>query len=285
MAVRDLLTRPGSGRQRPHALAYPGLLVLAAFAAFPLFVIVFNALKDPSQLGTNPIGPPGDPQLGNFNEAWTAGEFAETLVNSTILALGTGLGVTTIAALTAYALTRIEIPGRGGLLFYIFVCTAVPAQLFIVPLFFLWNDLQLTDSLFGLIVIYWAVFSPFATLLLRSYLLTLPRDFDEAGRVEGASELQILTRIILPLARPGLLVVAITTALFAWNEFFFAFTFIQDDSLKPVTASFLAFKTEFSTDWGLISAGGLIMIAPPLLLFLALQRRFIDGLTAGGLKA
>ncbi len=259
--------------------------MLAAFAAFPLFVIVFNALKDPSQLGTNPIGPPGDPQLGNFNEAWTAGEFAETLVNSTILALGTGLGVTTIAALTAYALTRIEIPGRGGLLFYIFVCTAVPAQLFIVPLFFLWNDLQLTDSLFGLIVIYWAVFSPFATLLLRSYLLTLPRDFDEAGRVEGASELQILTRIILPLARPGLLVVAITTALFAWNEFFFAFTFIQDDSLKPVTASFLAFKTEFSTDWGLISAGGLIMIAPPLLLFLALQRRFIDGLTAGGLKA
>lgn len=277
--------RPRSGRQRPHALAYPGLAILAAFSAFPLFVLVFNALKDSSQLGSNPIGPPSDPQFGNFADAWTAGEFAQTLMNSAILAVGTGAGVLTIATLTAYGLTRLQIPGRQGLLFYIFICTAVPAQLFIVPLFFLWTDLQLTDNLFGLIVIYWAIFSPFATLLLRSYFLTLPRDFDEAGRVEGASELQVLTRIILPLARPGLLVVAITTALFAWNEFFFAFTFIQDDSLKPVTASFLAFKTEFSTNWGLISAGGLIMIAPPLLLFLALQRRFIDGLTAGGLKA
>ncbi len=207
------------------------------------------------------------------------------MLNSALLAAATGLGVTVIASLTAYALTRMQTRGSKGLLFYILVCTAVPAQLFIVPLFFLWTDLALTNTLFGLIVIYWAVFSPFATLLLRSYLLTIPRDFDEAGRIEGASERQILTRIILPLARPGLLVVALTTALFAWNEFFFAFTFIQDEGLKPASTSFLAFRSEFATNWGLTSAGGLIMIAPPLVLFLVLQRRFIDGLTTGGLKA
>jgi raffinose/stachyose/melibiose transport system permease protein len=277
--------RRRSGRQRAHPLAYPALAILAAFAAFPLFVLFFNSLKESSDLGSNPIGPPEDPNFGNFADAWTAGDFASTLLNSAVLAIGTGLGVTAIASLTAFALTRLRMPRSRGLLFYVFVCVAVPPQLIIVPLFFLWNDLQLTDSLFGLIVIYWAIFSPFATLLLRSYLLTLPRDFDEAGRVEGASELQVLTRIILPLARPGLLVVAVTTALFAWNEFFYAFTFIQDESLKPATASFLAFKGEFSTDWGLTSAGGLIMIAPPVLLFLSLQRRFIDGLTTGGLKA
>lgn len=277
--------RSRSGRQRAHPLSYPWLTVLAAFAVLPLFVLCFNSLKKSSELGSNPLGPPGDPSFGNLADAWEAGQFATTLLNSAMLAFGTGLGVTVIASLTAYALTRMQIPGSKGLLFYVFICTAVPAQLFIVPLFFLWTDLGLTNSLFGLIVVYWAVFSPFATLLLRSYLLTLPRDFEEAGRVEGAGELQILTRIVLPLARPGLLVVALTAALFAWNEFFFAFTFIQDDDLKPVAASFLAFKSEFSTDWGLTSAGGLIMIAPPLLLFLMLQRRFIEGLTTGGLKA
>jgi raffinose/stachyose/melibiose transport system permease protein len=260
-------------------------MVLAAFTLLPLFALVFNSLKDPSQLGSNPLGPPGDPHFDNFTEAWSSGEFATTLLNSAILAIGTGLGTTIIASLTAYALTRLELPGGRGLLFYVLICTAVPAQLFIVPLFFFWTDLRLTNNLFGLILIYWAIFSPFATLLLRSYLLTLPRDFEEAGRVEGASELQILARIVLPLARPGLLVVAITTALFAWNEFYFAFTFIQDENLKPAVTSFLAFRSEYSTDWGLTSAAGLIMIAPPLLLFLALQRRFIEGLTTGGLKA
>jgi raffinose/stachyose/melibiose transport system permease protein len=274
-----------SGHQRAHPLTYPALAVLAAFALFPLVVLLFNSLKSSSQLGTNPLGPPTDPHFGNLGDAWTAGRFATTLLNSTVLAVGTGLGVTVIASLTAYALTRMQLRGGRGLLFYILICTAVPAQLFIVPLFFLWTDFELTNSLFGLIVVYWAVFSPFATLLLRSYLLTLPRDFEEAGRVEGASERQVLTRIVLPLARPGLLVVALTTALFAWNEFFFAFTFIQDEALKPASTSFLAFRSEHSTNWGLTSAGGLIMIAPPLLLFLMLQRRFIDGLTTGGLKA
>jgi raffinose/stachyose/melibiose transport system permease protein len=277
--------RSGTGRQRPHALAYPGLAVLAGFAALPLVVLVFNSFKDASELGSNPLGPPLSPSLGRLADAWQAGSFATTLFNSALLAVGTAAGVTVIASLSAYALARARSRGMRGLLLYTLICTAIPVQLFIVPLFFLWTDLGLANSLFGLIVFYWAVFSPFATLLLRSYLLTLPTDFEEAGRVEGASELQILTRIILPLARPGLLVVALTTALFAWNEFFFAFTFIQDENLKPASTSYLAFRSEFATDWGLTSAGGLIMIAPPLVLFLLLQRRFIDGLTTGGLKA
>jgi raffinose/stachyose/melibiose transport system permease protein len=284
--MRRLLHRSShSGRQPAHPLAYVGLTALAAFAVLPLFVLVFNSLKDPNQLGSNPLGPPTDPSFGNIGDAWSAGDFSTTLLNSAFLAVATGLGVTAIASLTAYALTRMQTTGSRGLLFYILLCTALPAQLFIVPLFFLWTDLGLTNNLFGLVIIYWAIFSPFATLLLRSYLLTIPRDFEEAGRVEGASERQILAWIILPLARPGLVVVALTTALFAWNEFFFAFTFIQEEGLRPASTSFLAFRSEYATNWSLTSAGGLIMITPPLLLFLALQRRFIEGLTTGGLKA
>jgi raffinose/stachyose/melibiose transport system permease protein len=171
-----------------------------------------------------------------------------------------------------------------AVLLYLFVASALPFQLFLVPLFFLWSTLQLTNTLFGLIVIYWAIFSPFATLLLRSYLFALPCAFEDAARIDGASELQVLTRVVLPLSWPGFLTIALVSGLGAWNEFFFAITFIQDESLKPVTTSFLAFRSNFSNDWGLTSAASIIIILPVVALFLGLQRRFINGLTAGGLK-
>jgi raffinose/stachyose/melibiose transport system permease protein len=164
------------------------------------------------------------------------------------------------------------------------VASAIPFQIFLVPLFFLWSILQLTNTLFGLIVIYWAVFSPLATLLLRSYLVALPRDFEDAARIDGASELQVLLRVVLPLSWPGFLTIALVSGIATWNEFLFAVTFIQDNNLKPIITSFWAFRSNFSTDWGLTSAAGIIVILPIIVLFLFLQRRFISGLTSGGLK-
>lgn len=206
------------------------------------------------------------------------------MLNSTILTAGTVLGVCVITGMAAYALDRLDLPGTDAVLLYLFVASAVPFQAFIVPLFFLWSSLNLTNTLFGLTVIYWAIFSPFATLLLRSYLVALPRDFEDAARIDGASELQVLLRVVLPLSWPGFLTVALVSGLAAWNEFFFAITFIQDENLKPITTSFLAFQSNFSRDWGLTSAAGIIIILPVIVLFLFLQRRFISGLTAGGLK-
>jgi raffinose/stachyose/melibiose transport system permease protein len=114
--------------------------------------------------------------------------------------------------------------------------------------------------------------------------MALPKELEDASRVDGANELQTLLRIVLPLALPGLMVVALVSFLMSWNEFFFAITFIQSDNLKPVTISFLAFQGRFDTNWGLTSAAGIIVILPVVILFLALQRRFISGLTAGALK-
>ena len=119
---------------------------------------------------------------------------------------------------------------------------------------------------------------------MRSYLVQLPRDFEDAARIDGANELQVLLRVVLPLSWPGLLTVALVAGLATWNEFFFAITFIQDNNLKPVTTSFLAFQTNFSQDWGLTSAAAIYIILPIVVQFLILQRRFISGLTAGGLK-
>ncbi len=272
-------------RREPSRIPYYAILaLLALYALGPLLVLVFNSLKSNAEIGRNPLGVPLSPVFQNFPDAWSQGNFSTTLVNSTILTLGTVAGVCVIAATSAYAMARLDLPGTDAVLLYLFVASAVPVQLFLVPLFFLWSTLQLTNTLFGLIVIYWAIFSPLATLLLRSYLVGLPRDFEDAARIDGANELQVLLRVVLPLSWPGLLTVALVSGLMAWNEFLFAITFIQDSNLKPVTTSFLAFQSNFSQDWGLTSAAAIYIILPIVVLFLLLQRRFISGITAGGLK-
>jgi raffinose/stachyose/melibiose transport system permease protein len=275
------------GRQsrEPSKIPYYVILViLALFALGPLVILVFNSLKSEAEIGRNPLGLPLSPVFENFPEAWTQGDFATTMVNSTILTVGTIVGVCIIAGTSAYAMARLNLPGTNAVLLYLFVASAVPFQLFLIPLFFLWSTLNLTNTRFGLILIYWAIFSPLGTLLLRSYLVQLPRDFEDAARIDGANELQVLLRVVLPLSWPGLLTVALVAGLATWNEFFFAITFIQDNNLKPVTTSFLAFQTNFSQDWGLTSAAAIYIILPIVVLFLILQRRFISGLTAGGLK-
>jgi raffinose/stachyose/melibiose transport system permease protein len=260
------------------------LIILALIALGPLVVLAFNSLKSKAEIGRNPLGLPLSPVFGNFPAAWTQGDFSTTMVNSIILTGGTIVGVCIIAGTSAYAMARLDLPGTDAVLLYLFVASAVPFQLFLVPLFFLWSTLHLTNTRFGLILIYWAISSPLATLLLRSYLVGLPRDFEDAARIDGANELQVLLRVVLPLSWPGLLTVALVSGLATWNEFFFAITFIQDDNLKPVTTSFLAFQSNFSQNWGLTSAAAIYIILPIVVLFLILQRRFISGLTAGGLK-
>jgi raffinose/stachyose/melibiose transport system permease protein len=272
-------------RREPSKLPYYVILVLLTLLALgPLVILAFNSLKSSAEIGRNPLGPPLSPIFENFPNAWTQGNFSTTMVNSTILTVGTVVGVCIIAGTSAYAMARLDLPGTDAVLLYLWVATAIPFQLFLVPLFFLWSTLHLTNTRFGLIVIYWAIFSPLATLLLRSYLVRLPREFEEAARIDGASELQVLLRIVLPLSWPGFLTIALVSGVSAWNEFLFAVTFIQNNNLKPVTTSFLAFQSNFSQAWGLTSAAAIFIILPIVVLFLFLQRRFISGLIAGGLK-
>ncbi|MCL4862173.1 MAG: carbohydrate ABC transporter permease, partial [Caldilineaceae bacterium] len=140
------------------------------------------------------------------------------------------------------------------------------------------------NSWHGLIIIYVAVNSPFAIFLLRSYMVDFPRDFEDAARVDGANEWQVFTRVVMPLMWPGFLTVGLVVALSVWGEFQIALVFIQDDSLLPVTTSYYNFTRRFGRDWALTSAGAVMMIAPVIVIFLALQRRFIEGLTQGGMK-
>ena len=276
-------------RSRRTASLVPNYVILTAlvlFSLLPLSTLVFNSLKPDTEVGRNPLGPPSSGiRWQNYPDAWQQGHFSITMRNSAILAFGTIGGVLVIAGLAAYSLAKLNLPGADAITLYLLVGTSMPAQLFMVPLFFLWTKLGLTDNLLGVIIIFWAIQSPFATFLLRSYMLSIPKDFEDAARVDGASEVQVLRHVMAPITWPGFLTVALVVGLGAWNEFLFAVTFLHREEVKPISTSLYAFMQRFGREWGLTSAAAVIMILPVIVLFLLLQRQFIEGLTQGGLRA
>jgi raffinose/stachyose/melibiose transport system permease protein len=262
---------------------YTILLLLAIFAIGPLVLALFTSLKTQSQLATDPLGWPSHPRWHNFIDAWNQANMGAGLLNSAILVIATALGVCVISGSAAYAMSRLHVPGSNFFILYLLVTASLPIQLFLVPLFFIWTNLGLYDNLFGLIIIYWAVYSPFATLLIRSFMVALPKEYEEAARLDGAGDLRVLLKVVLPMAWPGFLTAALVAGLQAYNEFMLAVTFIQSSGKMPVSTSFFSFQSGYTQNYTLTSAGGLIMVIPVLIAFLFLQRRFIQGYTSSGM--
>ena len=281
-----MITNLFKSRRHSGQLVNHGVLILAMiFAIMPLVVLGFNSLKSSTESIANPLGPPRSIRLQNYPDAWREGELSTTARNSGILVAGTVAGVLTLGGLAAFSLARLEPPGSNLVMVYMLGASTLPTFLFLVPLYALWRVLGLLDTRIGLIIIYTALNSPFAIFLLRSYMVQIPRDFEDAARVDGASELDVFRRVILPLSWPGFLTVGLVIALGVWSEFQIALIFVHVPDLLPVAISYWRFTTRYSRDWSLTSAAAIIMIAPVLIFFFSLQRQFIEGLTQGGLKA
>ena len=276
--------RGGNGGVYRTPVSYTVLILLTVFAVLPLTVLVFNSFKSDAEIGENPLGFPRSFDLGNFSLAWTQGQLGQGLINSFFLVTGTVIGVWICAGLAAYALARLNVPFKRGFANYFLVVISLPVQLFLVPLFFLWTKLGLYDTIPGLILIYVALHTPFATLLLRTFLVGIPKEIDEAARIDGANEWQVASRIIFPLAQPGFLTVGLVTGLAAYNELLFAVTFISTPANLPISTAFLSFQQGQTHLWAVTNAAGLIMVLPVILLFLLMQRRFISGLASSAVK-
>ncbi len=265
----------------------PNYIIIGALLIFtlgPLVILVFNSLKSPADAGRNPLGPPAMPVWTNYPSAWKTGNFIVTVPNSLILVTGTIIGVVLLGGMAAYSMAKLNLAGANVMTMYLLISSSLPVQLFLVPLFFMWRKLGLVNNLFGLIIIYIAINAPFCIFLLRSYMLQIPSDFEDAARVDGASELDVFTCIVIPLSWPAFLTVALVVGLSVWNEFLLATVFLTKSNLFTVVTSYYNFSTTYSRDWGLTSAAAVMMILPLLILFLLLQRSFIEGLTQGGLK-
>lgn len=259
------------------------LSLLAIFSATPLLITIWNSLKTQLELTNNPLGVPADPQWQNYLEAWTVGRFSTAFGSSLAVVVGSVLLIAVVSTMAAYPLSRLEFPKAGTLILYLLVLNSLPIQLFLVPLFFVWSKLGLYDTHLGLVIIYTAVNAPFATLLLRSFMIGIPKDYEDAARVDGAGELKVFLSVTLPLAWSGILTISLVAGLAVYNEFFLALMFIQSPELMPISTSLFNFRNGFSTNFPLQAAAGIMMLAPMMLAFLILHRRFVTGITSSGL--
>lgn len=260
------------------------LTVLALFCILPILLMFFNSIKPQEEFGLNPLGFPKSIRLENFVDAWILGEYAQIFLNSSKLVIGTLILNLTVSGLAGFSLAKLKPKGSDVFLLYLLVGISIPAQMFILPLFLLWKELGLMNTHIGLIIIYAGLNAPFATFLIRSYMVQLPDELFEAAKIDGASTLQLFYKIALPISWPVFLTAGLVVGLAVWNEFLFALTFIQDESSKPIATILFAFQSRFENDWGLVNASAVMMLAPVVVLFMFFQKRFIAGLTSGASK-
>jgi raffinose/stachyose/melibiose transport system permease protein len=264
-------------------------LVLIGVASFssllPIALAVMNALKTTVEIGANPLSLPTTLHWENFSSAWRNAALGPSLLHSAEVALTTILMVCVTATPCAYVLARQTGKAWRFVTFYFMATITVPVQLYLYPLYFIFAKLGLVNSIPAVALIYTAMFSPFAIFLLRTYALAIPVALEEAARVDGATPWQIFLHVILPMMRPGLITVAIIVGLNAWNEFVIAVTFLQTDATVTAIVKFYNLTGQYSTDWGEMLAAAILIVLPVVLVFVALQRRFIDGMTAGAVKS
>ncbi len=247
----------------------------------PLLLMLVSAFKTNAELFASPFAWPEQWSFDNLRQVWQQTDFARYLLNSVVV---TGASVAVIlvcGTLAAYALARYRFRGAGMLLALFVAGLVVPLKLAVIPLFVELDRLGLLDSRTGLVMVYAAMGLPSAVFILTGFLRALPGELEQAARIDGASELRIMLTVMLPLARPALAIAAIQNAVPIWNDFFFPLVFITSDQRKTLPQGLTVFMGEYNTDWGVLFTGLALASAPIVLLYLALSRQFIAGLTEG----
>jgi ABC-type glycerol-3-phosphate transport system permease component len=221
----------------------------------------------------------------NYTQAWTTNEFGRYFLNSVLVAAVTTAAAVVISSMMAYSFARFRFPGRTLLFGAILIALMVPTMMMLIPQFLLAKQLLLLNSLWGLVVFYTGGNLALNTFLLRSFFQDIPSELEEAMVVDGAGPWTRYWRLIMPLSRPALAVVAIFTFLASWDEFTWALTIINDPSKYTLPIAISLFQGQHSTSWGLVFAASAIMIAPVIALFAIFQRQFVAGIAAGAVKA
>ena len=258
------------------------LLAIGVIIVLLPLAVVFLTSFVPSGVSTTSIFDFGSFTWSNYREAWHRGHFLLAFTNSTIVALGvTALQIFT-SALAGYALARLQFKGRETTLLLVITTLVIPFQLLVIPIFVVlkWGSLINT---------YWALILPtaangFGIFLMRQYFASIPIELEEAAMLDGANRWQVLTNVMLPLARPGLITLFLFTFIAEWNDLFKPLVFTTRPELRTVQLALSQFQEEFTNSWSLMMAAVVISTIPVVVLFLIGQRQFIQGIGSTGIK-
>jgi ABC-type glycerol-3-phosphate transport system permease component len=277
--------RPADARRPRDLLVLIPIAVILAIIVFPVFWMVLTSLRPTvitqglkiSQWFSNL-------SFASYGELFSTSNFGRYIFNSALVAVVTMICTVLIASLASYAFSRYTFKLRTALLIVVISTQLMPFVVLITPMYTLFSGLQLLNSYLGLIIAYVAMTLPFAVYLLMGYFDTIPRGLDEAAKIDGCSPLGVIFRVVLPVAWPGLVTVAVTTFIAAWEEFLFAQVLMTDDNLKTVQVGLAGFFGEYNTDWSLVMCASVVAAIPTIILFITVQRRLVVGMAAGSVK-
>jgi alpha-glucoside transport system permease protein len=230
----------------------------------------------------NIISEPSLATFDNYQRIFENDTITSSLLTTLWIAIGGTLLPIFVAALAGYAFAWLEFPGRDWLFLVVVALLVVPLQMALIPIFSLYSSVGIFDTVIGLILFHTAFGLPFAIFLLRNFFIGIPKDLLEAARIDGASELRIFLRLILPLGLPAIAALAIFQFLWVWNDFIVALTFARE--VDPITVAIFSQMRSFSANIDLIAPAAFISLAIPLVVFFAFQRYFVQGLLAGSVK-
>ncbi|AZO02583.1 MULTISPECIES: carbohydrate ABC transporter permease [unclassified Mesorhizobium] len=260
------------------------LAVNAVIMIYPLFVMVASSFKTNPEIFSSPLSLPTHFSTANLEKVWTGTNFVRYLANSVGITAASVALILMFSTLAGYAIARYRFRLSSLVLMFFLSGMTVPLKLAIIPLFIQLDTLGLVDSYLGLVLVYVAMGIPSAVFIMTGFLRTLPRELEESARMDGASELRIMWSIMLPLARPALVIVAIQNAVPIWNDFFFPLVLITSDNLKTLPQGLTVFVGEFTTDWGVLFTGLTLAALPITVLYIVLSKQFISGITQGAVK-
>jgi alpha-glucoside transport system permease protein len=262
-------------------LAFLGVLWLV-----PTIGLFLTSVLDSTVIGRTGwwevLSKPSEATFDNYREIFDNEQITSSIVTTLWIALGGTILPIFVAALAGYAFAWLEFPGRDWLFLGVVALLVVPIQMALIPIFSLYNDLGLFDTIPGLVLFHTAFGLPFAIFLLRNFFIGIPRDLLEAARIDGASEFRIFFRVIIPLGLPAIASLAIFQFLWVWNDLLVALTFARDT--QPITVAIFSQMRQFSGNIELIAPAAFISLAIPLVVFFAFQRYFVQGLLAGSVK-
>ena len=263
-----------------------GIALLLGWSLLPIYWIAVTSLKPEAEIyALPPTLVPAAPTLANYAAVAFKTRFPLFVRNSAIVAIATTCIAVAVGTLAAYAITRMNFRGRATVARAIVASYLLPPALLFIPLFIVLQQLGLIDSLMGLSLAYLTFTVPFATWMLIGYIRTIPADLDEAARIDGAGRLQVLLRVILPIAAPGLAIVALFAFTQAWNEFLYALIYVYSDAVRTLTSGLVGMMMGDVFIWGQLMAASVIAIAPVLVIYVVAQRYLVEGLASGGVKS
>lgn len=260
------------------------LAALAASTIYPLLFLAATALRPQADYAADPAGLPGALTLDNISGAFEQAHIGTYALNSLMVVVPAVLLVTAIATLAAYALVHFELPLRRVALALVVFLMAIPPTILLIPIFKVILDAGLLNDRLGLILVYTALMAPFGIYLLASFMRSVPKELLLAAQIDGAGPLRTLRSVVIPLVGPALMALLTLNFLFLWNELLFSLVILQAEEERTIMVGIASAQGQYSKNLGVVAAGLLLSMIPPLLIFAFFQRSLARGLTAGAVK-